>query len=256
MASYTLVRDVLHRVSVQLQDTSPQFQRWTSRELVEWLNDAQRAIAKYIPPACARLDAVKLKPGTMQSIERIAASDLIPGDGSTVTGEILGTAVVKVYGNLGANGTTPGRAVRLVDEEALNGSDPMWQASAGTPVTQYLFDPRMPRHFQVVPGVPTGGWWVRMAYLADPAEIPVAGSYAWDGSDTTKISVSDRFVDDLVNYVLARAWAKDAEYASNVAASAAAAQQFVASINAQAAAITGVSPNLQGLPFNSAAKVV
>jgi hypothetical protein len=107
-----------------------------------------------------------------------------------------------------------------------------------------------------VPGVPSGGtWWALVSYLSDPIEVSVAGSYAWDGSDTTKISVSDKFTDDLVNYVLARAYSKDAEYAGNAALASAAAQQFVSSINAQAAALTGVSPNLQALPFNPAAAV-
>lgn len=254
MASSVLVKDVLHRVSVQLQDASPQFTRWSARELVEWLNDAQRAIAKYIPPSCARVDAIKLTPGTLQSVERLAPAEVIPGDGVTITADILGTAVQKVIRNQGAAGLTPGRVIRLVDEEILNDNAPDWHSATGTPVTQYTFDPRMPKHFMVSPGIPaTGSWWALVSYLSDPIEVPVTGSYSWDGSDTTKISVSDKYTDDLVNYILARAWGKDAEYAGNAALAAAAAQQFVSSINAQAAAVTGVSPNLQSLPFNPAA---
>ena len=46
MAATILVADALYRASTQLQDMKPQFTRWTERELVMWLNDGQRAIAK------------------------------------------------------------------------------------------------------------------------------------------------------------------------------------------------------------------
>ena len=72
MASTVLVRDLIRRVSVLLQDTAPQFERWPEQELVDWLNDAQVAITKFLPAACARVDAIRLKPGTRQSIETIA----------------------------------------------------------------------------------------------------------------------------------------------------------------------------------------
>ena len=253
MASSTLVRDALFRVSTQLNDLSPQFTRWTQRELISWLNDGQKAIAKYIPSSCARVDAVKLQPGTKQSIESIAQASIIPGDGSAAA-QVFGHYLQSIIRNMGSNGSTPGRAIRVVDREILDTNQPDWHSVSGTPVSQYCFDPRFPKVFYVYPGVPAAtNWWVEMSFLANPVEVPqgsTATQYAWDGADSTKISVDDKYIDDLVEYILARAYLKDAEFAGNAAMANAHASVFTGSINAQATALTGVNPNLQSLPMN------
>jgi hypothetical protein len=249
MAAKTLVKDVLYRVSVQLHDVSPQFNRWTSRELVSWLNEGQRAIAKYIPTSCSRIDAIKLQPGTKQSIDVVAAARIVPGDGSSAV-DIQGNALQSVVRNMGSNGATPGKAIRITDRETLDVNDPNWHTATGSAVSQYVFDPRTPKIFYVSPGVSaTGNVWVEISWLTDPADINIDGSFAWDGADATVISIDDKFSDDLVNYILARAFMKDAEAAANAAMASSAAQLFVASINAQATAITGVNPNLRTLPL-------
>ena len=253
MASSILVRDALYRVSSQLHDVSPQFTRWTQRELVSWLNDGQKAIAKYIPSACARVDSVQLKTGTKQSIEVIAASDIIPGDGSAAA-QVFGHYLQSVIRNMGANGSTAGRSIRLVDREVLDVNSPDWHSTSGTPVSQYTFDPRSPKVFYVSPAVPSGQTvWVELSFLSNPVEVAQTGSYGMDGVDATKISIDDKYIDDLVNYILARAYMKDAEFAGNTSLAAAHTQLFTSSINAQVTALTGVNPNLRALPFNPAA---
>lgn len=249
-----LVKDLFFRVSSQLQDLSPQFTRWTQREFVDSLNDGQKAIAKYMPWSCARIDSVKLKPGTRQSIESIAASDIIAGDGSPAAA-VTGTVLQSVIRNMGSNGSTPGRAVRVVDREILDINTPDWHgsAAAATPIAAFVFDPRTPKVFYVSPGIPAvGTWWAELSFLADPVTIVQAaeGTYGKDGASVATISVDDKYVDDLLNYILARAFMKDAEYASNPGLASAYTTLFTASINAQAAAVTGVNPNLQSLPFN------
>ena len=250
MASSTLVKDVLYRVSAQLHDISPQFTRWTQRELVLWLNDGQKAIAKYMPSSCARVDAIKLQTGTKQSIEKILAANIIPGDGSTAS-DVYGHYLQTVVRNMGSSGTTPGKSLRVIDREVLDSNNPDWHTESDTVVTQYIFDPRFPKVFYVSPGVKAGNnVWVEVSYLANPVEISGSGSYGMDGSDLTKVSVDDKYVDDLVNYILARAYMKDAEFAANGNLAQAHAGMFTSSINAQVAALTGVNPNLQSLPLN------
>lgn len=250
MASSILVKDALYRVSSQLHDISPQFTRWTQRELVSWLNDGQKAVAKYMPSSCARVDAIKLTPGTKQSIEAILAANVKPGDGSTPA-NVYGHYVQSIIRNMGADGAQGGRAVRLVDREVLDVNNPDWHTSQADKVSQYAFDPRNPKVFYVFPGVAaTPAVWVEISYLANPVEIAVTGDYGMDGSDTTKISVDDKYIDDLVNYVLARAYMKDAEFAGNGQMAQAHTSMFTGSINAQVAALTGVNPNLQSLPLN------
>lgn len=252
MASSTLVKDVLFRVSAQLHDISPQFTRWTKRELVSWLNDGQKAIAKYLPSSCSRVDAIKLRSGTKQSIESILAASIKPGDGSTAA-DVYGNAMQSVIRNMGADGLTPGRAVRLVDREILDANNPDWHLPPGTlaPVSQWVFDPRFPKVFYVYPGIPANqNWWLEVSYLANPVEISPDGEYASDGDSNTTISVDDKYVDDLVNYILARAYQKDAEFAGDSGQAAQHTALFTGSINAQAAALTGVNPNLRSLPNN------
>lgn len=249
MASTTLVKALLGQVSTQLHDIAPQFTRWTERELVGWLNDAQAAIAKYLPSSCSRVDVVKLVPGTRQSIERIAANSIIPGDGSAATA-VTGVALLDVRRNMGANGSTPGNVIRIVDMEILDSIRPDWHTKTGTP-TQYAFKPSTPKTFYVSPGVASGGSaWIELAFIALPVPIVATGNLGMDGSSTATISVADTYVDDLINYVLARAYMKDAEFAANAQLAAAHTALFTSSINAQATALTGVNPNLQTLPFN------
>jgi hypothetical protein len=245
MAAPTLVRDVLYRVGVQLHDISPQFTRWTQRELVAWLNEGQKAIAKYVPSSCSRVDAIKLATGTKQSITKILADNVKPGDG-TAPADIFGMALMSVVRNMGPDGLKPGQAIRLVDRESLDTNTPNWHIETGTTVSGFVYDPRTPQVFYITPGVKAEtNVWVEIQYMANPAEISATGSYGMDGTNATTVTVDESNTDDLVNYILARSYAKDAESAANLTMSNMYGQQFVSSINAQATAITGVNPNLR-----------
>lgn len=244
MAAPTKIKDILFAVSTQLQDVDPQFDRWTQRELVTWLNEGQKAIAKYVPSSCSRVDAVKLAAGTKQSINKILAANVKPGDGSTAV-DVYGIALMSLIRNMGTDGLTPGQAIRLVDRESLDAYTPGWHTETGDSVSGFVYDPRTPQVFFVTPGIKAGATrWVEIQYVANPAEIPVDGSFGMDGGDTTTVTIDESNTDDLVNYILARAYAKDSESA-NMQASSMYGQSFVASINAQATAITGVNPNLR-----------
>lgn len=254
MASSILVRDVLEQVSRHLTDFAPQFTRWTQVELLSFLNDGQRAVAKYLPTACSRIDSIRLSPGTRQSIDFILAAAVIPGDGSAAA-DVRGNAVLGVSHLTGANGATPGRALRLVDRDVLDASLPGWHAapaSAAVTPTQYTYDPRNPKIFYVCPGVhPSATLWAEVSYLADPVAIP-AGNYAATGGSNTTLSIDDKYADDLVNYVMARAYMKESEFAANANLSAAHTNLFTSSVNAQSVALTGVNPNLTTLPMTPA----
>lgn len=251
MAATILAKDALWRVSSQLTDAAPQFTRWTERELVNWLNDAQKAVAKFLPPSCARIDSIQLANGTKQSIDTITAARILNGDGSTSV-DVYGKMLLDVIRNMGSDGATPGRAIRVVSRDVLDVATPNWHSSTGSPVTEYVFDPRNPTVFYVTPGV-SGTSWVEIAWIVSPTEIAYsAGSMLVGGGSTVKLSIDDQYIDDLVNYILARAHMKEAEVSGNYQLASAHSNLFTASINAQAKAITGVNPNLQALPFTPA----
>lgn len=249
MAATLLVKNVLARVSILLQDTVPQFQRWTEAELVDWLNDAQAAIAKYLPHECSVLGAYQLSAGSRQLIDTIAVDKFKLPSGAPAA-PINGNRFLKPIRNMGADGLTPGRAIRMADIEDMNSQDSDWHTRTGERVSSVLFDEELPRVFWVYPSA--AGKWVEIALLAQPAPIPAGGTpgapiYHSTGASTVAISISDQNLDELVDYVVARANMKDTTF-SDAGKVVLHTQRFLGSINARAMAATGVNPNLRLLP--------
>lgn len=209
------------------------------------------AIAKYLPLSGSRVDAIKLAAGTRQSIAVIADTDCKPGDGSTPSAPIHGVQFLSPRRNMGANGTTPGKAVRMVERDTLDSQDPDWHTRTGSAVSSVVYDPQTPRYFYVTPGV-TGTVWMEIAYAAKPIAIPNTATppseaYKVDGASTQTITIDDEFAEELVDYVVARANLKDVTYAEPAKA-ALHTQRFLSSLNAKVAAVTGTNPNLTVLP--------
>lgn len=253
MASSILVRDFLAGVSRQLRDTAPQFEQFSEVGMVDALNEGQRVIAKLLPHSCSRLDAIRLVAGARQSIDFIPAASVLPGDGSSPV-DVRGAVVLGVHRLMGDNGQTPGRALRVVDREALDAIQPDWSTKTGLP-REYTFDPRTPKVFFVSPGVaPATSLWAEVSMLADPTPVPNTGNLYGPGSTSTaKLSIDDRNSDDLFNYIMARMQLRDAEVSANSGMAQVYVQLFTNSLNAQVEALTGVNPNLKLLPLNPAA---
>lgn len=253
MASTALVKNVLWLIGVQLQDTEPQFAYWWERELVDWLNAGQDAIAKYLPSAVSRVDSIRLKPGTRQSIAVIQAADCKLLDGSSPTQPVYGKQLLNPRRNMGANGQTPGDAIRLVERDIKDSLQPGWHSETGSFVREMVYDAQTPREFYVSPGVPANrSVWMELAYTAAPFAIPntaLRGSEAYlvAGSSTQTITVDDEFVDDLVNYVCARAHLKETKF-SDRNKFGVHQSLFLSQLNAKAQAVTGNNPNLTVLP--------
>lgn len=249
-----LVKDVLWGICDLLQDTDPQFLRWPERTLVRFLNDAQLATCKYLPLACTRIDAVLLKRGTLQSVASIAPADCKTFDGSTPSAPILGFQFVRALCNMGADGLTIGRGVRLADAELLDAQDPMWNGTEGTTVREFTFDPESPAYFRVTPGAGVDPQWLRIVYAAQPVPIPAGGApgaelFAVDGSSTLPISIADEHVDLLTYYVLARCYMRNSQNAGDPAKVAQFGGMWLQGMNSKVAAVTGANPNLTKLPF-------
>jgi len=148
---------------------------------------------------------------------------------------------------------TPGAPIRVIPRESLDNTVIDWHTVTASVVEHFVFDPRLPEYFYVSTAVPASpAVWVEVAYVAAPDEIAYSGAptYGYGGADTTLISIEDKYVDDLVNYITARAYMKDAEIAGNVANAQLYTSMFTSSINAQVLAMTGQSPNLSFLPFS------
>jgi len=195
--------------------------RWTQDELLRWLNDGQREIVLHKPEANTANAAMALASGTKQSLPT------------------LGVRLIDVVRNMGSNGITPGRAIRLVQREVLDAQMPDWHsATPSTTVKHFAFDERNPRNFYVYPPVPTGVTvYVEAIYSASPTDCTVGGNFNLD----------DVYSNAILDYVLYRAYSKDAEYAANAQRAVGYYQVFTTALGIKQAADTSSSPNTNDL---------
>lgn len=181
------VQSIVDKAEILLQDTTNV--RWSASELLDWLNDGQREVVLHKPEASAKNIAVAL---TANSTKQTIPSD--------------GVSFIRLTRNMGANGLTPGRAIRIVSREVLDAGVPDWhsEAAAGH-IKHYTFDPLDPKTFYCYPKAPATAHYVEMVYSAAPANASLNGA----------ISIDDIYSNALLDYVMFRAYSKDAEYAQN-----------------------------------------
>lgn len=204
-AAYTI-----DKAEVILQDTTNI--RWPEGELLGWFNDGQREIVMLRPDAYAQRVAHALVNGTRQQI---------PG---------AGYQLIKVVRNMGADGNTPGRVVRKVPEEQLDASTPDWHASAASAVTlHYTFDIREPKTFYVYPPAIAPNT-VELVYSSAPSPL---------AAKTDVQLLDDVYANALLDYVLYRAYSKDAESTANAQRAVAHRTAFEQSLGLKAQADTG-----------------
>ncbi|HEY6509738.1 MAG TPA: DUF6682 family protein [Vicinamibacterales bacterium] len=202
----TKATDVLQRVVWLLQDESI---RWSAAELVTWLNDAQTAAQALRPDVTEVIASVTLSPGALQSLYDYDAALPQPP-----------VKLMKVTRNTSLEGRR--RAIRLVSREIMDVVKPDWQsAPPATDAVNYMVDVNLPAAFWIYPPAPVGtdpkmpAMSVEIHYSAAPRRLdPPAPDKTW--ADTLgDISVRDRFAMVLVDYVLYRAYMKDAEFGGN-----------------------------------------
>lgn len=175
-----LASEVIDRATIILQDNANV--RWTRIELLKWLNDAQREIVIVRPDATAMNAAITLVAGTKQSLPDTAVQ------------------LLDVVRN------TAGRAIRMVQREILDAQQPDWHThTKSSTVRHYMFDVRDPKHFYVYPPA-VAGVSIETVYSTVPADVT---------SEAGAISLNPIYANAMVDYMLYRAFLKDADYAAN-----------------------------------------
>jgi len=248
----TLVRDLFWGVSVDLGDHKPQFVRFKARELVRAYHEAQLVISRLLPPTCYRLAAVRLQPGSLQSIELLEQAKVLPDPG----GNVQGIQFMELICNMGTNGSTPGRAISIADRGDLDSLDPLWHTKTGATVRCFTHDPRMPKHFHVEPAVPADtAVWVRAAFTAKPPELALptlddTDTFKVDGTSDATVGLPDEAVPDVHAYMVARLLFKESKWA-DPAKAARFTELFTGSMNTKVETLTGSNPNLKRLPLTT-----
>lgn len=206
-------KTIIDKASVQLIDLTNV--RWTRSELLSWLNDGMRQIVLIQPSATSTTVAKKLDAGTRQSLPT------------------NGWLLLQMYRNMGTDGTTPGRAIRIVSRELLDNFNPNWHtATAAAEVRNYIYDTQDQTAFYVYPPN-TGTQYVELNYSAQPANLT---------SETDVIPIFDVYQSALVDYILYRACSKDAEYAPGLALAQGYMATFIAAVGGKAQTETTNDP--------------
>lgn len=210
------VNDVITRVADVLNDIENL--RWTYEELQRWLNDGRREICALRPDLYVTSATVELDAGTKQSI---------PDDG---------VRLVDVVRNMAGN--TPGTAPRIVERELLDVHMPGWHTkTASTAVKHYMYDERDPKVFYVYPPAASGAK-LDIVYSQLPSDL----------SDTdADLGNEAAHTGALIDYILYRAFSKDADFAGNIQRAAAHYSQFMSQLGLGKKANYVQSPNTSNL---------
>ena len=198
----TKVIDIIRRAEKILNDEGGV--RWTRLEAQDWINDSYKEIVLARPDANSQTATVTLAAGTRQKL----------GDAASIN---LPTAlrVLDVIRNMAV--TSNLRAVRLVDRRVLDDQSPAWHSEAqSVNVAHWMFDPKLPKEFLVYPPA-TALAQVEISYSSVPAQHALTAGQLdpANAANTTMISVDDCYSNVMLDYLLYRAYSKDAAYASN-----------------------------------------
>jgi hypothetical protein len=210
-----LTDSILSRAQEELNDDEGV--RWLPARLVDFLNEGQRAIVELKPTAYVVGQSVQLAAGTTQAL---------PSGG---------VQLIDIPRNMGLDGATPGRAIRIVKRTLLDAKAPRWhQAEADPEVRHFMYDADIPKRFLVYPPQPASGQgYVEVLMAAIP---PATGL-------GQPIAVDDIYDSALLDYVLYRAFAKDTEFAADQGRSGAHYQAFAAQLGAKIKAEAATNPN-------------
>lgn len=212
-------QSIIRRAVETLQDTTSV--RWPVNELVRYLNDGQREVVLYRPDSMVTNTTVTLAFGAKQSL---------PANGSKLIDVIRNTSGNK-------------RSVRMTDRHILDSQTPNWYNLTGaTEILHYMYDPRDPKVFYVYPPAASSGASIDLVYSAYPTDITEPADGAVYTAVTGNISLPDIYANLLTDYILYRAYTKDAEYAGNAARAQAHYGAFQSALSTEMNGTTGIAP--------------
>lgn len=177
--------------------------RWSSTELLDFLNLARRAAAQLRPDMFVKTVEVALAAGARQAL---------PSDGQLL---------FRVNANVGGDAIVP------VDRAHLDARLPNWRTAApSATVRGFMYDPSTPLEYWVTP--PSAGGSVEITYAYAPADI----------ASGEAIGCADVYQPALLDYVLFRAFSKPVQggQAEDTARAVGHYSAFVAALTPKAAA--------------------
>lgn len=213
----TTAQSIILRAQTALQDVEGV--RWGAPELVNYLNDGQREIVRLRPDQKSSTVTMTLVQGYRQAI------------GATHMALI----------DIPANATGKLKRITKVDLTQLDAIDPAWRSKTpAVEVIHFCHDLREPRTFYVYPPAQSG-LTVEAVVSVYPTDVapPSGAAFASVSGD---IDLPDQWADALLNYVLFRAYSKDAEFGGNAGMAASYLGLFNAAVGSQLQSTATVAP--------------
>lgn len=205
--------DLIARAGEILQDEA--HDRWTTDELLRWINDAACETIIRRPAARAVSAVLSLAAGTRQQLPSTAVQ------------------LLDVVRNIGTDGVTPGRSVRRVDRQLLDDQYPDWHtAQKKSAVKHFTFDERAPKVLYIYPPA-VAGTKIEALYSELPPTI---------AATTDTLDMDSEYMNVLLSYVCYRALSKDSEFGNGTVA-ALHYQAFSDAVGTSNQATTANSPN-------------
>lgn len=200
------VGGVIERAKKVLQESGTGI-RWKDSELIGWLNEAYIAVATMRPDAHSIVAEVTLEQGARQAL---------PADGLVAMEVLAGDS---------------GRAAKPATRRMLTTMRPNWQSEKPS---------RSPEFYVLDTDTPTAFWLYPPAAQGSKAEIVYAATPAQHSTDqlatiaTDALSVADRYATAVLDFMLYRAYAKDAETPANFQRSQSHYQAFASMMSGKA----------------------
>jgi hypothetical protein len=194
--------------------------RWPAFELVGYLNIGQREIIRLRPDQKCTTAPITLVAGFRQQI---------PSNGM---------AMIDVPNN------TSGRKRRITKTEVvqLDAVAPDWRSRPGAnEIAHFMHDLREPRIFNVYPPA-AAGVQVDATYSVYPVDVPRPVDGYLASSVSGNIDLPDHWESALLDYVLFRAYSKDAEFGGNAQMAASYLGMFNAAVGSQLQSTALVAP--------------
>jgi hypothetical protein len=229
-------QSIVQRATDIMQDQTSV--RWPVNELIRWLNDAQRAIVKVRPDAMNTTTTMTLSAGSRQDLDSATAN--AAGNAALAP---LPAKLIEITRNMAATSTKG--AVRLVPRQILDAQTPGWHNLTGAVnILHYMFDARDPKTFYVYPPA-TALAQLEVMYSAYPTDIAVVADGSLFSAVTGNVSLPDIYADDLLNYVMAKSYLKDSEFAGNSERAAMYLAILKDSLGSEIAATIAVQPQMK-----------
>lgn len=204
---------IIDRAKLQLAD--PNLTRWSQAELIKYINDGQREVVLYKPDASSANTNVTLVAGSKQAM---------PSDSIRLVSVVRNTS------------SSSKRAVRPVPRETLDRFKPHWHdEKQSAEVQHFVFDENDQNVFYVYPPN-DGNGQVEVMYTQAPTDV---------SSTTDTLGVADAYANAVLDYVLYRAFAKDADIPSSAQRANGYYQGFMNAISGKGQIDVLVSPQVE-----------